>query len=136
MVRARWILPSAVLLLASCQPAPHVLPVPDDPNARAVLAFLHAYGQRDLEGMMRLLEEDAVFRGSGGDLSKAQIRDFFQASFRKHPNLRVEVGTLKVLQDAIHASVKVETDAIWTDTWVFEMRGHKIRAYSLASGKR
>jgi SnoaL-like domain len=136
MFRAQWITPSVILLLASCQPAPHTLPVPDDANARAVLGFLRDYGRRDLEGMMKHLEEDAVFHGSGGDLSKAQIRDFFQASFRKHPNLRVEVGTLKVIQGAIHASVKVETDTIWADTWVFEMRGHKIRAYSLATGKR
>jgi hypothetical protein len=136
MLRARWIVPSAVLFLASCQPAPYALPVPDDANARAVLGFLHAYGRRDLEGMMRHLAEDAVFAGSGSVLAKPQIRDFFQASFRKHPNLRVEVGSIKVVQGIVHASVKVETTAIWTDTWLFELKDHKIHRYSLASGKR
>jgi hypothetical protein len=64
------------------------------------------------------------------------IRDFFQASFQKHPNLQVEVGPLKDIQGIIHANVKVQTNAIWSDTWIFEMRNHKIRAYSLASSRR
>ena len=123
-------------LLASCRPATLAPSAPDTPDTRAVLGFLDAYGRRDLEGMMRVLTEDAVFRGSGGTLSKPQIRAFFQGTFRKHPGLRVEVGALTVIQGAIHVRVKVQTDAIWTDTWVFEMREHRIRAYSLASGGR
>jgi ketosteroid isomerase-like protein len=128
-------LPLAVVL-ASCHRSPLPQPVPDDANARIVFRFLTAYSHRDLDGMMGCLEEDAVFRGSGTPLSKPQIRAFFQATFRKHPNLRVEIGSVKVVQDTIHAAVKVETDVIWADTWIFEMRNHKIHAYSLASGRR
>lgn len=141
---ARFIALPVALLLASCHPTPSSQPglqpssqpVPDDANARAVLGFLGAYGRRDLEGMMKCLDEEATFRGSGAALSKPQIRDFFQATFRKHPNLRVEVGSLKVVGAAIHASVKVETNVIWSDTWIFELRNHKIHSYSLASGRR
>ncbi|WP_243322786.1 nuclear transport factor 2 family protein [Geothrix sp. SG200] len=127
---------SMAVFLASCHPSPVSQPFPSDANAKIVLDFLNAYGRRDLEGMMRCLTEDAVFQGSGGTLSKPQIRAFFQTTFRKHPDLRVEVGTLTVVQGSIQARVKVQTDAIWSDTWIFEMRDHKIRAYSLASGKR
>lgn len=127
---------SVVLLLASCRPAVLVPSAPDTPDTRTVLSFLEAYGRRDLDGMMRCLTEDAVFRGSGGTLAKPQIRAFFQTTFRKHPGLRVEVGALTVVQGAVQAHVKVQTDAIWADTWIFEMRDHRIRAYSLASGKR
>jgi ketosteroid isomerase-like protein len=125
-----------VAILVSCHPRPLSNPTFNDADAKTVLGFLHAYGRRDLDGMMRYLEEDAVFRGSGDALSKSQIRDFFQASFQKHPNLLVEVGPLKDVQGTIHASVKVQTNAIWADTWIFEMRNHKIRAYSLASSRR
>lgn len=123
-------------ILVSCQPGPQSTPTIPDADAKAVLGFLRAYGRKDLDGMMRYLEEDAVFRGTDKTLSKAQIRGFFQASFQKHPNLQVEVGPLKEVQGAIHASVKVQTNAIWADTWIFEMRNHKILAYSLASGAR
>lgn len=118
------------------QPSPLAEPVPDDANTRAVLGFLGAYAKRDLDGMMRHLAEDATFVGTGSTLTKPQIRDFFQASFRKHPNLRVEVGALKVVQGVIQVNVKVETKAIWTDTWLFEMKDHQIHRYSLASGRR
>lgn len=127
---------SAIILLASCRPAALAPSAPDTPDARAVLGFLEAYGRRDLDGMMQYLTEDAVFRGSGGTLTKPQIRAFFQATFRKHPDLRVEVGALTVIQGTIQARVKVQTNAIWTDTWIFELRDHRIRAYSLASGNR
>jgi len=123
-------------LLASCRPATLAPSAPDTPDTRAVHAFLEAYGCRDLDGMMRVLTEDAVFRGSGGTLSKPQIRAFFQGTFRKHPGLHVEVGALTVVQGAVHVRVKVQTDAIWTDTWIFELREHRICAYSLASGGR
>src|SRR5512133_3557372 len=116
-----------IALLAACQRSPVSLPAPSDANAKVVVAFLTAYGRRDL---------DAVFRGSGAPLPKPKIRDFFQGTFRKYPNLRVEVGSVKVVQEAIHAAVKVETDVIWADTWIFEMKNHKIHAYALASGKR
>lgn len=125
-----------LVLLASCRPATLAPSAPDTPDTRAVLGFLEAYGRRDLDGMMRYLTEDAVFQGTGGTLAKPQIRTFFQATFRKHPDLRVEVGALTVVQGTIQARVKVQTDAIWADTWIFEMRDHRIRAYSLASGKR
>lgn len=140
---ARLLPLSAALFLASCHPAPVAQPsvssgpsAPDDADAKAVLGFLEAYGRKDLDGMMRRLDEDAVFRGSGAPLTKAQIRDFFQASFRKHPNLRVEAGLLKKVQGTLQAAVKVQTESIWTDTWIFEMKNHKIHAYSLASGRR
>jgi ketosteroid isomerase-like protein len=125
-----------IALLGACQRSPLSLPAPSDANAKVVVAFLNAYGRRDLDGMMRHLDEDAVFRGSGAPLPKPKIRDFFQTTFRKHPNLRVEVISVKVVQETIHAAVKVETDVIWADTWIFEMKNHKIHAYSLASGKR
>lgn len=125
-----------IAILVSCQPGPQTSPTSQGADAKAVLGFLRAYGRRDLDGMMRCLEEDAVFRGTEKTLSKAQIRDFFQASFQKHPNLQVEVGPLKDVQGTIHASVKVQTNAIWADTWIFEMRNHRIRAYWLASGMR
>jgi len=127
---------SALALLVSCRPATLAPSSPDTPDTRAVLGFLEAYGHRDLDGMMRYLTEDAVFRGSGGTLSKAQIRTFFQGTFRRHPGLRVEVGALAMVQGTIRVRVQVQTDAIWTDTWIFEMRDHRIRAYSLASGGR
>jgi hypothetical protein len=126
----------AVAILLSCQPGPQTSPTIQAADAKAVLGFLGAYGRRDLDGMMRCLEEDAVFRGTDKTLSKAQIRDFFQASLQKHPNLQVEVGPLKDVQGTIHASVKVQTNAIWADTWIFEMRNHRILAYSFASGRR
>jgi ketosteroid isomerase-like protein len=132
---ARLIALPVVAILASCQRSPLSLPVPSDANTKVVVAFLTAYGRRDLDGMMRYLDEDAVFRGSGAPLPKPKIRDFFQATFRKYPNLRVEVGPVQVVQETIHAAVKVETDAIWADTWIFEMKNHKIHAYALASGK-
>ncbi|WP_257310713.1 nuclear transport factor 2 family protein [Geothrix fuzhouensis] len=125
-----------IAFLAACQRSPVSVPVPSDANAKVVVAFLTAYGRRDLDGMMRYLDEDAIFRGSGGSLPKPKIRDFFQSTFRKYPNLRVEVASVQVVQGTIHAAVKVETDVIWSDTWIFEMKNHKIRAYSLASGQR
>lgn len=133
---APYAVASVIILLASCRPAALAPSAPDTPDTRAVLSFLEAYGRRDLDGMMRCLTEDAVFQGSGGTLAKPQIRAFFQNTFRKHPGLRVEVGTLTVVQGTIQARVKVQTDAIWSDTWIFEMRDHRIHAYSLASGKR
>jgi hypothetical protein len=123
-------------LLASCHPAPRSLPAPEDANAKVVLTFLQAYGQRDLDRMMACLEDDATFVGTGSVLSKPQIRDFFQATFRKHPNLRVEVGAVKVLPQTIRVEVRVETDRIWSDTWVFKVSDRKIRSYALASGRR
>jgi ketosteroid isomerase-like protein len=132
---ARFVALLAIAMLAACQRPQASLPVPADGNARVVVAFLADYGRRDLEGMMRHLDEAAVFRGSGAPLPKPKIRDFFQAAFRKHPNLRVEVGSVKVVQGAIHATVKVETDVIWADTWIFELRDHKILSYSLTSGR-
>jgi ketosteroid isomerase-like protein len=123
-------------LLASCRPPAPGPGATDTADTRVALAFLEAYGRRDLDGMMRLLTEDAVFRGSGKDLSKAELRAYFQGTFRKHPGLRVEVGALTVVQGTIHVRVTVQTDAIWTDTWIFEMRDHRIRAYSLASRRR
>ena len=133
---------SGLMLLVACHPAPvanpgsTANPSPSDADAKAVLGFLNAYGHRDLEAMMKHLDEDAVFRGSGNTLSKAQIREFFQTSFQKHPNLRVEIGPLKEIRGTIRVSVKVETNAIWADTWIFELKNHRIHAYSLASGKR
>ena len=133
---------SAALCLASChpnpvsQPASSAAPAPGNADTEAVLAFLNAYGRRDLEAMMKHLDEEAVFRGSGSTLSKAQIRDFFQTSFQKHPNLRVEIGPLKQTQGVIRVSVKVETNVIWADTWIFELKNHRIQAYSLAAGRR
>jgi hypothetical protein len=138
----RLIALSGLMFLASCHPAPVSMaassanPAPSNADTEAVLGFLNAYGHRDLEAMMKHLDEDAVFRGSGGTLSKAQIRNFFQASFQKHPNLRVEIGPLKEIKGTIRVSVKVETNAIWADTWIFELKNHRIHAYSLASGKR
>lgn len=137
----------AALLLASCHPGPVTRPnaspgastglsAPNEADAKTVQGFLAAYGRKDLDGMMRCLDEEAVFRGSGAPLTKAQIRDFFQASFQKHPNLRVEAGPLKEVQGTLRTAVKVQTESIWTDTWIFEMKNHKIHAYSLASGKR
>ena len=120
--------------LGSCRPAPLAQPIPDNADTRAVMGFLEAYGRHDLDGMMRHLDEDAVFRGSGGTLPKPKIRDFFQATFRKHPNLKVEVGALRVVQGAVHAAVKVHADVTWSDTWIFELRNHRILAYGLASG--
>ena len=139
---ARLIALSGLLLLVACHPAPvslassSAIPAPDDADAKAILGFLNAYGRRDLEAMMKQLEEDAVFRGTGSTLSKAQIRDFFQTSFQKHPTLRVEIGPLKQTQGTIRVSVKVETNAIWADTWIFEMNNHRIHAYSFASNRR
>ena len=123
-------------LLASCHPAPRALPGPEDGNAKVVLAFLRAYGQRDLDGMMACLEDGATFVGTGSVLSKPQIRAFFEASFRKHPNLKVEVGAVKVLPATIRVSVRVETDIIWADTWIFDVRTRRIHSYTLASGRR
>ncbi|WP_043483341.1 nuclear transport factor 2 family protein [Geothrix fermentans] len=128
-------IPVLALLLA-CRPAALAPDAPDTADTRAVLGFLEAYGRRDLDGMMRFLTADAVFRGSGRELSKPEIRAFFQTTFQKHPGLRVEIGALRVIQGAVHARVTVRTDGIWTDTWIFEMREHRIRAYSLASGRR
>jgi len=125
-----------LLILLACRPAALAPDAPDTADTRAVLGFLEAYGRRDLDGMMRFLTGDAVFRGSGRELSKPEIRAFFQSTFQKHPGLRVEIGALRVLQGAVHARVTVRTDSIWTDTWIFEMREHRIRAYSLASGRR
>jgi len=142
MLAVRLIAVSVAMFLASChrtpvfQPAASAKPAPSDADTEAVLAFLNAYGRRDLETMMKHLDEEAVFRGSGSTLSKAQIRDFFQTSFQKHPNLRVEIGPIKQIQGSIHVSVKVETNAIWADTWIFEMNNHRIHAYSLASNRR
>lgn len=127
--------------LTSCQapearPASKSIPAPNEADAKAIQGFLKAYGRQDLEGMMAFLDDDAVFRGTAAPLSKPQIRDFFRMTFQKHPNLRVEVGSLTEVQGAIHVRVKVLTDIIWADTWIFEMRNHRIHAYSLASGKR
>jgi hypothetical protein len=133
---------SAFILLVACHPAPVAQPgstadpAPGDADAKTVLGFLNAYGNRDLEGMMKHLDEEAVFRGSGSTLSKAEIRDFFQKSFQKHPNLRVEVGPIKASRGTLRVSVKVETNVIWADTWIFELNNHKIHAYSLAAGKK
>lgn len=135
-VAARSAALPVLAILVSCQPGPQSTPTIPAADAKAVLGFLAAYGRRDLDGMMRYLEEDAVFRGTETTLSKAQIREFFQASFQKHPNLQVEVGPLKEVQGTLQASVKVQTHAIWTDTWIFELRNHRIRAYWLASGIR
>jgi hypothetical protein len=138
----RLIALSGLMLLAACHPAPvansasSANPAPSNADTAAVLAFLNAYGHRDLEAMMKHLDEDAVFRGSGSVLSKAQIRDFFQKSFQKHPNLRVEIGPLEQSQGIIRISVKVETNAIWADTWIFELKNHRIHAYSFASAHR
>ncbi|WP_306590511.1 nuclear transport factor 2 family protein [Geothrix sp. 21YS21S-4] len=130
----------ALAALFACRPAPSPSPVPQpapaSPDARTVLAFLDAYGRRDLDGMMAQLDEDAVFRGSGAPLAKPQIRAFFQDTFRKHPDLRVEVGSVTVVRGAVHARVTVQTDTLWARTWIFEMKDHRIRAYSLAAGKR
>jgi ketosteroid isomerase-like protein len=139
---ARFIAVSVALFMAACHPAPvsqpasSTNPAPGNADTEAVLAFLNAYGRRDLEAMMKHLDEEAVFRGSGSTLSKAQIREFFQTSFQKHPNLRVEIGPLKQTQGKIHVSVKVETNIVWADTWLFELKNHRIHAYSLASGRR
>lgn len=107
-----------------------------DPDARVVARFLEAYGRRDLEGMMGLLAEDAVFRGSGTPLSKPQIRAYFQDTFRKHPGLRVEAGEVRAFAGTCRVRVRIQTDAAWSDTWVFELRDRRIRAYWLASGSR
>jgi hypothetical protein len=139
---ARLLAVPVALCLASCHPTPVSQPVasakpaPVGADAETVLAFLNAYGRRDLEAMMKHLDEAAVFRGSGGTLSKAQIREFFQASFQKHPNLRVEIGPFTESRGTLRVSVKVETNVIWADTWIFELKNHRIHAYSLASGKR
>ncbi|WLT32027.1 nuclear transport factor 2 family protein [Geothrix sp. PMB-07] len=146
---ARLLILPPALLLAACHPGPvaqpGTQPVPstattdpgiDAADAKAVRGFLEAYGRKDLDGMMGYLDEDAVFRGSGTPLTKPQIRDFFRVSFQKHANLRVEAEPLKQVQGTLRTRVKVQTEAIWTDTWIFEMKNHKIHAYSLASGKR
>ncbi len=139
---AQLIALSWLMLLVACHPAPvahpgsAANPAPTDADAKTILAFLNAYGRRDLEAMMKHLDEEAVFRGSGSTLSKAQIREFFQSSFQKHPNLRVEIGPLKETAGTIRVGVKVETNAIWADTWIFEMNNHRIHAYSLASRRR
>ena len=133
---ARFLALPAAAFLVSCHPPTQAVPAPNVADARSVLGFLGAYGRHDLDGMMKYLDDEAVFLGTAGSLSKPQIRDFFQSSFRKHPRLRVEVGSLKEVQGAVHAVVKVETEAIWTDTWIFELRSHKIHRYSLASIRR
>lgn len=120
-------------LLPSCHRPPATPPAPADPDARAVLAFLEAYGRRDLEGMMRLLAEDAVFRGSGQTLTKPQIRAYFLETFRRHPDLRVEPGEVRAVGGTFQVRVRVQTRAVWSDTWIFEVRNHRIRAYGLAS---
>lgn len=127
---------AALVGLLACRPASLAPGTPNTGDTRAVLGFLEAYGRRDLDGMMRLLTEDAVFRGSDRDLAKPELRAFFQSTFRRHPDLRVEVGALRVVPGAVHVRVTVRTDAIWTDTWIFELKDHRIRAYALASGKR
>ena len=139
---ARLLTLSGLLFLVACHPAPvtssasSANPAPSNADTKAVLEFLTAYGNRDLEGMMSQLDEDAVFRGSGSTLSKAQIRDFFQTSFKKHPKLRVDIGPLNQTQGTIRVNVKVETNAIWADTWIFELKNHRIHAYSFASNRR
>ncbi|GLH73624.1 hypothetical protein GETHLI_21260 [Geothrix limicola] len=126
----------ALAFLVSCHPGPESTPFPADENTQTVQGFLRAYGRRDLEGMMGYLDDEATFVGTGVPLNKAQIRDFFQATFRKHPNLRVEVRALRVVQGRVHADVRVETDTAWADTWIFELRNRRIHRYSLASGTR
>jgi hypothetical protein len=132
----------AIALLAACRPPVTQRPVisatpaPNEADAKVVLGFLSAYGHRDLEAMMRCLAEDALFHGSGTPLTKPQIREFFRDSFQKHSTLRVDVGPLVEIQGTLQVRVKVETEAIWTDTWIFSLKNHKIHAYSLASGKR
>ena len=133
---ARFITLPLIAGLVSCQPSPKTTPTPSSADAKVVLGFLEAYGRRDLEGLSSCLAEDAVFLGSAGTLAKPQIREFFRTSFRKHPKLRVEVLSLKEVQGAIHAVVKVETEAIWTDTWRFELKHHRIHRYSLATVRR
>jgi SnoaL-like domain len=128
-------LPVAAFLI-SCHPAPQAVPARASADARVVLDFLEAYGHRDLDRMMACLAEDAVFLGTGATLSKPQIRAFFQASFQKHPGLRVEVGAPTEAPGAIQVRVKVQAEAIWEDTWIFEVRNHLIRSYRLASGRR
>ena len=127
---------AALVILAACQRPPRALPDRESPDARVVRAFLDAYGRRDLEGMMRHLTEDAVFRGSDEALSKPRIRAFFQSSFQRHPHLRVEAGPITEVRGTLQVRVRVETDAAWSDVWVFELRDHRICAYGLASGRR
>ncbi len=122
--------------LVSCHPPPRTTPTPSSADAKVVLGFLEAYGQRDLEGMSNCLADDAVFLGSAGSLSKPQIREFFRTAFRKHPKLRVEVISLRDAQGEVQAVVKVETEAIWTDTWIFELKNHRIHRYTLVSVRR
>lgn len=132
----------AIAFLAACHPAPvtqppvSATPAPNEADAKVVLGFLRAYGHRDLEAMMRCLDEEALFHGSGAPLTKPQIREFFQDSFQKHSTLRVDIGPLVEVQGTLQVRVKVETEAIWTDTWIFTLKNHKIHAYALASGKR
>jgi ketosteroid isomerase-like protein len=135
MAPSTHVLALPVLLLASCHPAPQVQPAPEGAEARVVRTFLQAYGRRDLEGMMACLADEATFVGTGSVLSKAQIRDFFQASFQKHPKLRVEVGELTVLPGRVQVRVRVETEVVWADTWIFEVRDRRIRSYRLAAGR-
>lgn len=131
-----------VPLLLACHPRPvfqpaiHAQPTPNEADAKVIVGFLSAYGHRDLETMMRCLDEEAVFVGSGHPLTKPQIREFFQVAFQRHPNLRVEFGPLAELQGTIQVQVKVETSAIWTDTWIFTLKNHRIHSYALASAKR
>ena len=122
--------------LASCRPAALAPDAPATADTRAVLGFPAPSRRRALDGLHRLLTGAPALRASGRAPSHPRPPAPPPAPPQKHPGLRVEIGALRVLQGAVHARVTVRTDGIWTDTWIFEMREHRIRAYSLASGRR
>ena len=131
-VAPRLVALSALVLMAGCHTAPATNPAQSDPDFKAVLGFFNAYSNRDLDEMMKFLDEGALFQGPGTTLTRQQIRDFFQKTLQKYPNLKIETGSPKRVQNTIQVSVKVETNSISINTWIFEMNSQKIHSYSVA----
>ena len=128
---------TAMILLVACQPSLVTVPAPvTDPDVKAVLGFFSAYGNRDLEGMMKHLDEAVLFRAPGSTLNKQQLRDYFQGTLQKYPQLRVEAEAPTRVQDMLQVRVKVETNAISVNTWIIDMKHGKILSYSFAPSPR
>ncbi len=128
---------TAMTLLLACQPSPVTVPAPvTDPDIRAVLGFFSAYGSRDLEGMMKHLDEAVLFHAPGSTLNKQQLRDYFQGTLQKYPKLQVEAEAPQRVQNTIQVRVKVETNAISVNTWIIDMKHGKIISYSFAPSPR